>query len=107
MRPLNRNEFDGRRLLRLDIWWWCDPLHAGGETSIPIPRSSSTVSLLRDLAGLRLAVSLRQLFDSVQTLEERHAGVGNGGIILVGNPSIVAENVALFRLNQSQQTIDR
>ena len=40
-------------------------------------------------------------------LEKCHAGVGNGGIILVGNPSIVAENVALFRLNQSQQTIDR
>ena len=37
---------------------------------------------------------------SCQRLEERQAGVGYGGVILVGNPAIVAEHVALFRLDQ-------
>lgn len=32
---------------------------------------------------------------------KRQAGVGNGGIVLVGDAAIVAENLAFFGLDQS------
>lgn len=42
----------------------------------------------------------------VQLLEERHAGVSDRGVILVGDPSIVAEDMALFGLDHHEQAID-
>ena len=39
--------------------------------------------------------------------EERQAGVGDGGIVLVGDAAVVAEDLAFFGLDQSQQTVDR
>lgn len=39
-------------------------------------------------------------------LEERHAGVRDGRVVLIGNPAIVAEHLPFFSLDQSQQAID-
>lgn len=38
--------------------------------------------------------------------EERHAGVGHGRIVLVGDAAVVAENLPFFRLDHSEQAID-
>ncbi len=38
--------------------------------------------------------------------EERHAGVGHGGVVLIRNAPIIAENLAFFGLDQSQKAID-
>ncbi len=38
--------------------------------------------------------------------EEHEAGVGDGGIVLIGDTPIVAKDLAFFCLDQSQQTVD-
>lgn len=38
--------------------------------------------------------------------EERHAGVGDGGIILIGDAAVVAKDLPFFRLDHSEQAID-
>lgn len=38
--------------------------------------------------------------------EERQAGVGDGGIILIGDAAIVTEDLAFFGSDQSQQAVD-
>ena len=38
--------------------------------------------------------------------EKRHAGVGDGGVVLIGDAAVVAENLPFFRLDQSEQAID-
>lgn len=34
-------------------------------------------------------------------LVEGHAGIGDGGVVLIRNPSVVAQDLPLFRLDQS------
>ncbi len=34
-------------------------------------------------------------------LEERHAGVGHGGVVLISDAAIIAQDLSLFRLDQS------
>ena len=41
MRLLNHTRIRWATIIATSIWWWCDPLHAGAETSFTIPRASS------------------------------------------------------------------
>lgn len=40
-------------------------------------------------------------------LKKRHAGVGDGGIVLVRNAAVIAEHLAFFGLDESEQAVDR
>ena len=40
-------------------------------------------------------------------LEERHAGIGHGRIVLIRDAPVVSQHLSLFRLDQPQQRIDR
>ncbi len=41
-----------------------------------------------------------------QPSEERHAGVGDGGVVLIRDAAVVADDLSFFSLDQSQQAID-
>lgn len=69
-----------------------------------------TTSIVAYMAGNRLDFSRErnQLHKDIQRirLEEHEAGVGDGGIVLIGDTPIVAKDLAFFCLDQSQQTVD-
>ena len=63
----------------------------------------------RTLRGtLRIPVSRERSWGPVSAacLEERHAGVRHSGVILIGDPAVVAQHLPTLRLDQPQQGID-
>jgi hypothetical protein len=38
--------------------------------------------------------------------EKRHAGIRHGGVVLVGDAAVVAENLPFFGLDQPEQGVD-
>ena len=49
---------------------------------------------------LNLNLSLNLDLHESCGLEERHTGIGHGGIILIGNSTVVAEDFALLSIDQ-------
>jgi hypothetical protein len=66
-----------------------------------VPHSSENLLLVERVEQLSRSRKAIQ-----QPLKEGHAGVGDGRIVLIGDSSVVAEDLAFFGRDQSEQRID-
>jgi hypothetical protein len=73
--------------------------HGKIRPSTPRAAFSHSTSVGKRLPAHRQYVSAR-------VLEERHAGIGDGRVVLIRDTAVVAEDLPFFGLDQSQQAID-